>query len=101
MTAEPEESTAVKIFHQVYHLQSGGDTDYVRELASYVDRHMVEVSHQTPTVDTLKVAILAALNIADECACARKRLECVEAEICDKSAFLNELLKSGIGSKVS
>ena len=89
-----EQSVTVKIFHRTYRLRSRGDADHVRDLADYVDRHMIEISDRTPTVDTLRVAILAALSIADECLSARRRLEKVEATVCHKSGELNELLRS-------
>jgi cell division protein ZapA len=56
----------VEIYGQSYNLRGEGDTAYLQELAVYVDRRMREVAGATATVDSLKVAILAALNIADE-----------------------------------
>lgn len=56
----------VEIYGQSYNLRGEGDTSYLQELAVYVDRRMREVAEATATVDSLKVAILAALNIADE-----------------------------------
>lgn len=99
MASEIEQSVTVRIFHRTYRLRSRGDADHVRNLADYVDRHMIRISDRTPTVDTLRVAILAALSIADECLSARRRLERVEAMVCRKSGELNELLKSGLGSE--
>lgn len=58
--------TQVRILNQVYSVRSGDDAAYVRELADYVDQRLQHVSDVAPTVDTLKVAILGALNIADE-----------------------------------
>jgi cell division protein ZapA len=56
----------VEIYGQSYNLRGEGDSAYLQELAAYVDRRMREVAEATATVDSLKVAILAALNIADE-----------------------------------
>jgi cell division protein ZapA len=56
----------VEIYGQSYNLRGEGETSYLQELATYVDRRMREVAEATATVDSLKVAILAALNIADE-----------------------------------
>ena len=61
-----EGSTAVTIFGRTYHLRGDGDGDYLVELADIVDRKMREVAEATGTADTLKVAILASLNIADD-----------------------------------
>lgn len=58
-------ATVVTIYGQTYHLR-GEDGTYLTELASVVDRRMREVVETTGTADTLKVAVLAALNIADD-----------------------------------
>jgi len=58
--------TAVNIYGRTYHLRGDGDTVYLSALAAEVDRKMREVAEASGTADTLKVAILAALNIADE-----------------------------------
>jgi cell division protein ZapA len=55
----------VEIYDQVYHL-SGQDTDHIRELAARVDAKMRAVAAHGRTVDSLRVAVLAALNLADE-----------------------------------
>jgi cell division protein ZapA len=58
-------SVSVDIYDQTYHLRAP-DADYVQKLASTVDSKMRAVSANGNTVDSLRVAILAALNIADE-----------------------------------
>jgi len=61
-----DDSTPVTIFGRTYHLRGGGGTGELAELAELVDRKMREVAEATGTADTLKVAILASLNIADD-----------------------------------
>lgn len=58
-------SVRVEIFDQGYNLR-GSDAEYILKLAEYVDSKMRAVSEQTHTVDTARLAVLAALNIADE-----------------------------------
>jgi cell division protein ZapA len=58
-------SVRVEIFDQAYHLR-GTDPDYIIKLADYVDTKMRAVAEQTSTVDSVRLAVLAALNIADE-----------------------------------
>jgi cell division protein ZapA len=58
-------SVRVEIFDQAYNLR-GSDPDYILKLAEYVDGKMRAVAEQTHTVDTVRLAVLAALNIADE-----------------------------------
>ncbi len=65
------QSIAVDIYDQVYHLR-GTDTAYIERLAAIVDGKMRAVSAHGGTVDSLRVAVLAALNIADELCTARQ-----------------------------
>ena len=55
----------VEIYNQTYHL-SGQDADHIRKLAAQVDAKMRAVAAQGRTVDSLRVAVLAALNLADD-----------------------------------
>jgi cell division protein ZapA len=59
------EYVTVEIYDQTYHL-SGQDAAHVRDLAARVDAKMRAVAAQGRTVDSLRVAVLAALNLADE-----------------------------------
>ena len=56
----------VQIFGQTYSIQGELEGKYVQKLAKYVDEKMHEIADVTKTVDTQKVAVLAALAIADE-----------------------------------
>ena len=58
-------SVSVDIYDQTYHLRAS-DADYIQKLAAMVDGKMRAVSANGNTVDSLRVAVLAALNIADE-----------------------------------
>jgi cell division protein ZapA len=58
-------SVSVEIYDQTYHLRAS-DPDYIQKLAAMVDGKMRAVSANGNTVDSLRVAVLAALNIADE-----------------------------------
>jgi len=60
------QATAVTILGRTYHLRGNGDPAYLHELASVVDARMRAVAEATGTADSLKVAILAALNLADD-----------------------------------
>jgi len=59
-------ATPVNIYGRTYQLRGNEGDEYLAELASLVDGRMRDVADATGTADTLKVAILAALNIADE-----------------------------------
>jgi cell division protein ZapA len=56
----------VEIFGQMYTIRGELDEVYVQKLAQYVDEKMQAIAAGTATVDTQKVAVLAALAIADE-----------------------------------
>jgi len=56
----------VEIYGQSYTLSGDVDEDYVQKLARYVDEKMRAVSEATQTVDSVRVAVLAAMAIADE-----------------------------------
>lgn len=92
MGEDSEQITGVEIYHQTYHVRSGGDAAYVRQLASYVNEQMTGISEHTPTVDTLKVAILAALNIADEYFATKRELEALEEKLTQESAKMFALV---------
>ena len=59
------ESVRVEIFDQAYNLR-GSDPEYILKLAEYVDSKMRAVAQATNTIDTVRLAVLAALNVADE-----------------------------------
>jgi cell division protein ZapA len=63
--SNPGEYVTVEIYDQFYHL-SGQDPEHIRELAAIVDAKMRAVAAQGKTADSLRVAVLAALNLADE-----------------------------------
>jgi cell division protein ZapA len=65
-------SVRVEIFDQAYNLR-GSDPDYILKLAEYVDAKMRAVAEATNTIDTVRLAVLAALNIADEYHLLKKR----------------------------
>ncbi|MGC2766150.1 MAG: cell division protein ZapA [Candidatus Acidiferrum sp.] len=62
----------IQIFGQMFPIQGDLEESYVQKLAEYVDEKMRAIADMTPTVDTQKVAILAALAIADELHSLRK-----------------------------
>ena len=62
----------VQILGQTYAIRGELDEAYVQKLAAYVDEKMRAIADATATVDTQKVAVLAALAIADELHGAQK-----------------------------
>ncbi len=75
----------VAIYDQTYTLGGDLDEDYVKELAQYVDAKMREVAKATQAVDSLKVAVLAALTMADELHSLRKSRQERETALRDRA----------------
>jgi cell division protein ZapA len=80
-------SVRVDIYDQSYNLR-GSDADYILKLAEYVDTKMRTLAQQTQTVDSLRLAVLAALNIADEFHVLQKKYEGVSGEYQKRSDHL-------------
>ena len=87
-----DNSTRIDIFDQNYQLRGVADPAHVQELAAYVDRKMREVADASKTVDSLKVAVMAALNIADELFQERENARRMDAIVYDKSMECSRLL---------
>src|ERR1051326_8991614 len=90
MEASP--TIKVEIYDQAYTVRSDGDPEYLKQLAEYVDQRMREISSGTLTVDSRKVAILAALYIADELHQLRKAHEQADDQLATRSAECSQLL---------
>ena len=71
----------IEIYNQTYNVNADGNEEYLKELAAYVDGQMRSVADATRMVDSLKVAVLAALNIADESFTLRKRQQEIEGPL--------------------
>lgn len=97
MEATSSPTIRVEIYNQTYNIRSDGDTEYIIQLAEFVDSRMREISSGTLTVDSLKVAILAALHIADELHRLKNMHEQADAQLAARSAecadMLDRLLK--------
>jgi len=91
-------SVRVEIYDQSYNLR-GSDAEYIQRLAEYVDLKMRAVAEQTRTVDSLRLAVLAALNIADEYHILKRKYEAVATDVTKRtnslSGALDEILSEG------
>ena len=91
-------SVRVEIFDQAYNLR-GTDPDYIVKLAEYVDGKMRAVEAQTQTVDTARLAVLAALNIADEYHMLQRKLEGGNSGYLERAHHLAEALDEVLQDK--
>ena len=88
----------VEIYDQTYHLR-GSDPEYIGELADYVNTKMHLIAQQASTVDSLRVAVLAALNIADELHVLKRKYESIDSDYNERAGqlagALDEVLDEG------
>jgi cell division protein ZapA len=96
MGRQGSEKTAVEIFGAVYHVRGSENGEYLRELAGLVDRKMREVAREVTTVDTARIAILAALNLSDELFQCRRDQEGDRARLKEKASALTAELDSAL-----
>ena len=89
-------SVRVEIFDQAYNLR-GSDPDYILKLAEYVDSKMRAVAEATNTVDTSRLAVLAALNIADEYHLIKKNKDHGATDLQKRAHLLADALDEVLG----
>jgi cell division protein ZapA len=82
----------VEIHGQRYPIRSTLDEEYVARLATYVDEKMRAAADSTPTGDSLRLAVLAALNIADELFRCRDVTRARDGELAERAGELERLL---------
>ena len=80
----------VNIFGTEYPIKGDTDADYIQEVANYVNAKMNEINKGLTVKSNLKVAILAALNIADELYKERNEKSDILNTLDEKSQGLNE-----------
>ena len=80
LAARETGAVVVEIYDQVYQLR-GTDAEHIQRLATMVDAKMRAVSAHGATVDSLRVAVLAALNIADELMALRSRFDSLHGSL--------------------
>jgi len=91
-------SIRVDIYDQSYSLR-GTDADYIQKLADYVDLKMRAVAEKTSTADSLRVAVLAALNIAYEYHLLKKKYDSIASTYQERANSLSGMLDEVIGER--
>lgn len=89
-------SVRVDIYDQIYNLR-GSDAEYIQKLAQYVDLKMRAVAQQTHTADSLRLAVLAALNIADEYHLLKKKYDAIAKDVKKRATNLSGALDEVLG----
>ena len=86
----------VEIAGQRYPIRSGLDAAYVAELAGYVDKKMRAAAETAPSTDTLGLADLVALNLADEYFRARQHESSTNGELHERALRLEQLVDQAL-----
>ncbi len=96
-----EKSTEkVEIFGQEYKIKGAGDPQYIYKIAGYVDKKMREIAHTSGIMSQSKIAILTALNIADELFQIKEEEERVQSKVDKKAERLSEIFDDKIGAEL-
>lgn len=90
--AQPSRVVSVEIQGQRYPVRSDLDAAYVAELATYVDAKMRLASRESSVADSMRIAVIAALNIADELFRAREESTGGQDALLDRAAQLERIL---------
>lgn len=82
----------VEIYDQEYHMKGDLDPQYIERLARFLDQKMRAIAARTNNVDSLRVAVLAALNLADEYHQLKAKYEATTKQVDEKVGEYNEVL---------
>jgi cell division protein ZapA len=89
----------VSIFGQSYSLRSDEEPAYLEDLAALVDQRMREVAERTRTADTAKIAVLAALNLADQLRRAEAREADGRRDLETRADAMAAIVDAGLASR--
>jgi cell division protein ZapA len=94
-----ERLVEIKVFGQTYTVKTDAEEEHIQRVARYVNEKMDEVTRNTKSVSSLSVAILTALNIADDLIREREKRIALLQEVEKKSKDLTEKINLNIGGK--
>ena len=87
----------IKVFGQTYTVKTDAEEEHIQRVARYVNEKMDEVTRNTKSVSSLSVAILTALNIADDLIREKEKRLALLQEVEKKSKDLTEKINLNIG----
>jgi cell division protein ZapA len=91
LAGRPQE-VRVEIYDRLYLLRSESEEKYARQLAKLVDEKMRLIAEKTQTIDSLELAVLAALHFADECKRLAERYQKLSGAVSEKSIEFQQAL---------
>ncbi len=75
MSEIPKRIVEIDIFNKKYHIKTDEDDGYIDEVVGYVRGKIADISNQAGAVGTINVAVLTALNIADDYVKLKKKVD--------------------------
>jgi len=98
MQEEKGRSVSVKIMDSEYTISGSGNEEYTKEIAKYVDEKMRQIASKFPYPSSAKVAILAALNIADELFDEKKARSQLKEELSRRARAMAQALEQRLSA---
>ncbi len=92
--ADRSQEVRVEIYDRLYTLRSDSEEKYARRLAKLVDGKMRSIAEKTQTIDSLELAVLAALHFADECERLSERYQKLNGAVAEKSIEFRQALEN-------
>lgn len=86
----------VTILGQTYNIKGDASPDYIMQLADYVNEKVEEIGQNITSANSLQIAILVSLNIADEYFQMKKINNGIEGSIEEKAREIISLLDEGL-----
>lgn len=86
----------IEVHGQKYPIRTSLDPRYVSELAAFVEKRMELAATSSPSSDTLGLAILVALNIADEFFRARSAKETADSDLYSRAGALERMVDEAL-----
>jgi cell division protein ZapA len=85
-------NVSVEIFGQRYPIRAALDPEYIKRLAAFVDGKIRAAGESAPSSDPVRVAVLAALNIADELFRQLETSQARDGSVAERAEELERLL---------
>ena len=96
---EKEHSVEVKVLGQTYTIKTDAEESHIQRVVDYVNEKIEEILRKTKTISSLNVAILAALNIADDLLKEREKRKAFLREVELRSKDLVEKIDMRVGER--
>jgi cell division protein ZapA len=87
-----QDGVRVTIYDQEYNMKGDLDPEYIQKLAEFLDAKMRAIAARTRTVDSLRVAVLTGLNLADEFHQLKAKHEASSKQVEEKVGECNQML---------